>query len=172
MPQPAGRPSTLAAIDERIYRSFRSSLHQRQRAERLLVGITGAQHWWAVASLAALVLDRDRRCAWARANAILGAAWAAAKLLSRAIGRPRPNLDTCPPARHKTDRESFPSTHATIVFAAAVALRPLLPRTPLILLALATASGRLLLGEHYPSDVAAGAALGAAVAAPFARSAI
>jgi len=168
--QPA-RQSTLAAIDERVYRSFRSALHQRQRPEHLILRITRAQNWWAVASLAALVLDRDRRGAWARGNAILAAAWGAAKLISRAIRRPRPNLADCRPARHKTDRESFPSTHVTVAFAAAVALPPLLPRTPLILLAIATATGRLLLGEHYPSDVAAGAALGAVAGAPFARSA-
>jgi membrane-associated phospholipid phosphatase len=52
-----------------------------------------------------------------------------------------------------------------------MALPPLLPRTPLVVIALATASGRLLLGEHYPSDVAAGAVLGVAVAAPHARRA-
>jgi hypothetical protein len=59
--------------------------------------------------------------------------------------------------------------HVTIATAAAIALPPLLPRTPLILLATGTAISRLLLGEHYPSDVAAGAILGAAIAAPYAR---
>ena len=160
------RPATLAALDDRIYRWCRSALQERHYAERLIVGITRAQNGWAIASQAALAVDRDRRWAWARANAVLGAAWAAAKLVSRIVRRPRPNLDDCRPARHKTDRESFPSTHATTAFAAAIALPPLLPRTPLICLAITTAAGRLLLGEHYPSDVAAGAALGLAVAAP------
>jgi undecaprenyl-diphosphatase len=113
--------------------------------------------------------DRDRRGAWARVNAVLGGAWAAAKLINRTVRRPRPNLSDCRPARYKTDRESFPSTHVTIATAAAIALPPLLPRTPLILLATGTAISRLLLGEHYPSDVAAGAILGAAIAAPYAR---
>ncbi len=171
MPRPAAH-SSLAAIDDRIYRALRSALHEHHDVERLIVAVTRAQHWWAVASLTAVVVDHDRRPSWARANTALGAAWAAAKLSSRTVRRPRPNLADCPPARHKTDRESFPSTHATIAFAAATALPPLLPRTPLILLATATAIGRLLLGEHYPSDVAAGAALGAAVAAPFAISRI
>lgn len=169
MPQPTRQPS-LAAIDERIYRRFRSPLHQRQRAERLLVGVNKAQNWWALASLSALVIDRNRRGAWARANAALAAAWAAAKLISRAIRRPRPNFADCRPARHHTDRQSFPSTHATTAFAATVAVPPLLPRRPLILHAVTTASARLLLGEHYPSDILGGAALGAVVAAPFARA--
>ena len=140
-------------------------LHDRHDAERVILAASRAQNWWAAAGAAALVVDRDRRRAWTHANMILGAAWATAKLISRTVRRARPNLADCPPARHKTDRESFPSTHATIAFAAAIALRPLLPRTPLMLLAITTASGRLLLGEHYPSDVAAGALLGATVAA-------
>ncbi len=169
MPQPT-RQAPLAAIDEQIYRAFRSALHDHQHTERAIVAVTRAQNWWADGGLAAIVVDPDRRFAWARANTVLGAAWAAAKLISRTVRRPRPNLTDCPPARHKTDRESFPSTHTTVIFAAAVALPPLLPQPPLILLAITTATTRLLLGEHHPTDVAAGAALGAALAAPLARS--
>lgn len=170
MPQPPGQ-APLTTIDEQIYRAFRSALHDRPHTERAILAVTRAQHWWAVAGLAAIVVDREHRSAWARANTLLGGAWAAAKLISRSVRRPRPNLSDCPPARRKSDRESFPSTHTTVIVAAAVALPPLLPQTPLILLAIATATTRLLLGEHYPSDVAAGAALGAALAAPLARSA-
>jgi membrane-associated phospholipid phosphatase len=168
MPAPTSQ-SLLAAVDDQIYRWFRSKLRERHHAERLIIAVTRAQHGWAIAGLLALTADRDRRAAWTRANAILGAAWAAAKLTSRTVKRPRPNLTDCRPARHKTDRQSFPSTHVTIASAAAIALPPLLPRTPLILLATATAISRLLLGEHYPSDVAAGALLGTAIAAPHAR---
>jgi hypothetical protein len=75
----------------------------------VILAVTQAQHWWALASLAALAVDRDHRRAWARANAVLAAAWAAAKLFGRTVRRPRPNLDDCRPAR-TTDRESFPST--------------------------------------------------------------
>jgi membrane-associated phospholipid phosphatase len=162
VPQPI-RQATLIAIDERIYRTFRFALDERHDTERVIIAITKVQNWWAAASLAALLADRDRRSAWARANAALAGAWVAAKLTSRTVRRPRPNLADCQPARHNSDRESFPSSHATIAFAAVVALPPLLPRTPLILFAITTASGRLLLGEHYPSDVAAGAILGTAV---------
>lgn len=169
MPQPPGQ-APLAAIDERIYRAFRSALHDRPHTERVILALTRAQHCWPVAGLAATVVDRKHRSAWTRANTAVGGAWAAAKLTSRIVRRPRPNLTDCPPARRKTDRESFPSTHTTVIFAAAVALPPLLPPTPLIYFATATATTRLLLGEHYPSDVAAGAALGAALAAPLARS--
>ncbi len=171
MPRPLSHP-TLTAIDDQIYRSVRCALYHHEDAERAILAITRAQNLWPIAALLVVIVDGDRRAAWARATAVLGSAFAVAKLVSRTVGRPRPKLDECPPARHKPDRQSFPSTHTTVSFAAAIALPPLLPRTPLIALAVATASGRLLLGEHYPSDITAGAALGAAMAAPFARAAI
>ena len=55
---------------------------------------------------------------------------------------------------------SFPSSHSTSSFAAAQAFGPLLPRGPLLGAAAGMAFSRLYLGVHYPSDVAAGAALG------------
>ena len=55
---------------------------------------------------------------------------------------------------------SFPSSHSTSSFAAAQAFGRLLPRGPLLGAAAAMAFSRLYLGVHYPSDVAAGAALG------------
>jgi membrane-associated phospholipid phosphatase len=158
-----------ADLDARIYRYFRSALLHRQGAEPMILAVIRAQNWWAPAGLATMIADRDRRPAWAHANTVVAIAWATAKLLSRAIKRPRPHFVDCPPARLKTDRESFPSTHATVSFAAAVAVTPLLPTTPLHALATATAIARLLLGEHYPSDVAAGAILGIGIAAPFCR---
>jgi undecaprenyl-diphosphatase len=56
---------------------------------------------------------------------------------------------------------SFPSSHATSSFAAARAFGRLLPAPPLYAAAAAMGVSRLCLGVHYPSDVAAGAALGA-----------
>jgi undecaprenyl-diphosphatase len=168
MSAPALR-SRLTDLDDRTYRRFRSVLHDRRRAERVIIGVTRAQNLWAIAGVVALAADGDRRRAWTRAEAVLGAAWAAAKLVSLTVRRPRPNLCGCPPARRKADGQSFPSTHVTVASAAAVALPPLLPRTALIAVATGTAIGRLLLGEHYPSDVAAGAILGTAVAAPYGR---
>ncbi|MGW0765662.1 phosphatase PAP2 family protein [Streptomyces sp. NPDC002676] len=61
---------------------------------------------------------------------------------------------------------SFPSNHAAIAFAAAVALYFVSRRLGLVaaVCAGAMAASRVWVGVHYPHDVAAGAAVGAAVA--------
>ncbi|ANW18521.1 phosphatase PAP2 family protein [Streptomyces clavuligerus] len=63
---------------------------------------------------------------------------------------------------------SFPSAHATSASAAAVAFGALLPAplgaAALTSLAAAMCLSRLVVGVHYPTDIAAGAALGALAA--------
>lgn len=61
---------------------------------------------------------------------------------------------------------SFPSGHAATAFGAAVALAVLVPRVRWWALGLATlvAVSRVYLGMHFTADVAAGAALGTAIA--------
>ncbi len=60
---------------------------------------------------------------------------------------------------------SFPAGHAATAFAGAVLLSSLRPRLAPWFLLLATVIGfsRIYVGVHYPTDVLAGAALGAAV---------
>ena len=154
-----------ATADERIYRALRSSLQHHERTEKAVLAAIRVENLWAIAGLAVVISDRDRRRSWAHANATALAAFAIAKLASRTIERPRPDFPGCPPARDKSDRQSFPSTHAAVSFAAAAAIPPLLPAAPLAGVAVATAVARVLLGEHHPSDVAAGALLGIGVSA-------
>ena len=59
---------------------------------------------------------------------------------------------------------SFPSAHATSTTAAAVAFGGLLGSPLAAAVVPPMALSRLVLGVHYPSDVVAGSALGAAVA--------
>ncbi|MEA2386470.1 MAG: hypothetical protein QOJ22_644 [Thermoleophilaceae bacterium] len=59
---------------------------------------------------------------------------------------------------------SYPSAHAATSVAGARSLAETLPPAPLWALAAALAGSRLHLRVHYPSDILAGAALGAAVA--------
>jgi undecaprenyl-diphosphatase len=83
------------------------------------------------------------------------------------IGRPRP-FETYPdvdPLLGGTLGSSMPSGHAATSFAGAVILgglyRPGLPY--FLVLAVAISYSRMYLGVHYPFDVIAGAAIGAAV---------
>lgn len=70
-----------------------------------------------------------------------------------------------PPLGRATSRFSFPSAHAASSLAGATALGRVAPpaRLPLLAVAALVCAGRPYLGMHYPSDVLAGAALGAAI---------
>jgi undecaprenyl-diphosphatase len=86
------------------------------------------------------------------------------------VGRPRPALGAGGVALAgsfiPTDLDSFPSGHATSVFAVATVVATFYPRLrlPLFMLAAAVALGRVYLGRHYVSDILAGALLGLVVA--------
>jgi undecaprenyl-diphosphatase len=87
--------------------------------------------------------------------------------VKRVVRRPRPVLAGAEPLVRTAGRHSFPSSHATSSAAAVVAFGALLPRAPLRPLpplAAAVCVSRLVVGVHYPSDVACGALLGAATA--------
>ncbi|MFD5622365.1 phosphatase PAP2 family protein [Streptomyces yangpuensis] len=81
----------------------------------------------------------------------------------RAVGGAAASLVACPPPGD----HSFPSNHAAIAGAAAVALVIAARRlAPLVVpLALLMAFSRVFVGVHYPHDVALGLLLGGAVAA-------
>ncbi len=83
----------------------------------------------------------------------------------RLVGRGRPSaagLGECFVA--EPDRFSFPSGHATASLAVALAYTLAFPALAVPILALATLVGisRVVLGVHYPGDVAAGQALAVA----------
>jgi undecaprenyl-diphosphatase len=80
--------------------------------------------------------------------------------------RPFDALEGVEPLFGGTLGGSLPSGHAATSFAGAVVLTYLFPRgaPAFFLLALAIAFSRVYVGVHFPSDVLAGAVLGAAVA--------
>jgi undecaprenyl-diphosphatase len=103
------------------------------------------------------------------AAASAGLALAAAVGLSIAVARARPFASDPSHVRllipHAADA-GFPSDHATAAFAIATALlvRDRRYGLPTLVLAFLLAAGRVAAGVHFPSDVLAGAALGALVA--------
>jgi undecaprenyl-diphosphatase len=100
-------------------------------------------------------------CASGFASAAL--AYAVAFVIHHSWSRPRPYMShhISHPWSSTTDA-SFPSDHATVSFAIAFAVLAFDPVAGAIFLVTAAiiAVGRLLIGAHYPSDVAAGLIIG------------
>jgi membrane-associated phospholipid phosphatase len=117
---------------------------------------------WLALGLGGAAVDRDiqRRRAWLRGVGTVAAAYALNYAVKVVIRRRRPELDGLPALSPVVSRLSFPSAHATTSFAAARAYGRLIPAAPLYAAAAGFALSRPYLGVHYPSDVAAGAALG------------
>lgn len=122
--------------------------------------------WFGIGTLGAL-LDRRRRKQWLATAAIGPAAIGFNFLIKLIIRRERPVLEGLPPLGGAPSSLSFPSAHATASFAAATAMSRFAPelRGALFGAAALMAVTRPYLGMHYPSDVAAGAALGTVLGA-------
>ncbi|MGP3686870.1 phosphatase PAP2 family protein [Streptomyces sp. IBSNAI002] len=136
----------------------------------LLFGVLFLAVWW-----------RSRARAGSRAvtlavlaPAATAAAYVASELVKSTVDEERPcravagaaaSLVPCPP----TGDWSFPSNHAAIAGAAAVALAMAVRRLVLLTvpLALLMAFSRVFVGVHYPHDVAMGLLLGGSLAALF-----
>jgi undecaprenyl-diphosphatase len=126
--------------------------------------------WFAAAAcLQATGNPRAGRAA-RRGLASLAAASAAANLIGKGLAsRRRPDAEV-PAARrlpHAPWTSSFPSGHAASAAAFAVGAAMEMPElVPAVFaLALAVGASRVVTGVHYPSDVLAGFAVGAAAAA-------
>jgi membrane-associated phospholipid phosphatase len=153
------------ALDLVLYRRVRSLARSPVRARWVRrysrLGEHGAV--WLALGAGGVLVDGPRRGRWARATGCVGAAYLLSTSIKLAIGRQRPVVEDLPHLMATPTGLSFPSSHSTSSFAAARAYGQLLPAAPLYAAAAAMAISRLYLGVHYPSDVAAGAALGTAI---------
>ena len=149
-------------MDLQVYRGVRSlartpaTVAYARRYSRLGEHSAG----WLVLGALGVLADGRRRSRWTRATLSVAAAYVVSTSIKLAVGRRRPVIEDLPHLMATPTGLSFPSSHATSSFAAARAFGALLPAPPLYGAALAMAASRLYLGVHYPSDVAAGAALG------------
>lgn len=122
-----------------------------------------AAGWVALSGIGAL-LDRRHRRDWLLVGVGAVAAHAAAIVIKLAVRRRRPHHPDIAVNVGTPSALSFPSAHATSSTAAAMLLCRA-TRSPLPLVAVPLmALSRLVLGVHYPTDVLAGMAVGAAVA--------
>jgi membrane-associated phospholipid phosphatase len=153
------------AADLAVYRRIRLMAHAPHRVRWVRRYSRLGEHgmvWLALGCLGSAA-DAERRGRWVRATVCVGAAYLISTSIKMAIGRKRPVIEDLPHLMVTPTGLSFPSSHSTSSFAAARAFGPLLPSPPLYGAALAMALSRLYLGVHYPSDIAAGAALGTAL---------
>lgn len=161
-PEPGSR---LARADEGIYRALRVA-PALERPVRLFSRSGEHAACWLALGAAAALIDRPRRDRWLRATGSVGCAYALNVALKHVVRRRRPRFDDLPALTSTLTELSFPSAHAASAFAAARAYSAIVPAAaaPLHFAATAMALSRVALGVHYPSDIAAGALLGTAVA--------
>jgi membrane-associated phospholipid phosphatase len=156
----------LAALDLALYRLARTAGHSpgAERAVRRFSLLGEHAAVWLALGAGGMALDPARRDRWRRGVAVVGGAYVLNTALKIVVRRRRPQVSDLPPLAGTPTALSFPSAHATSSFAGARTYSELLPAGPLYALAAALALSRLYLGVHWPSDSAAGAGLGLAVA--------
>ena len=162
-------------MDWSILHSLNEFLFRHDAVEDPLLFYVEVSEAVFIAGLAILFLVAHGRarqaCRRAAVAAFLsaGLALAIGKVISELVDRARPFVADPGGVHlfsHQAADPGFPSDHATAAFAIAVAIFLRNRRWGGVVLAAATvlSVGRVALGVHYPSDVLAGAALGATAA--------
>jgi hypothetical protein len=158
----------LETLDRRLLIELRTRGHGNARVERGIELFSRAgEHgacWYALGALGwAYSRPGDpRRRAWSRGVIVTASSYGLNYAVKRSVKRLRPQLDGLPPLSPVISKFSFPSAHSTTSFAAATAYSAAAPAAAPLFFAVAAAFAisRPYLAVHYPSDVAAGAALG------------
>lgn len=167
---PLSNPLQAQNIDIHVLKAI--NLHRPQSLDPAFQGISNTAEPIAVAVPVGMfitgLIKKDNSLKY-NAIQVVGALAVSTVItegLKYTIRRPRPYV-TYPYIQHKTTESdpSFPSGHATVAFATATSLSLHYPKwyviAPSFLWATTVAYSRLDLGQHYPSDVIAGALIGA-----------
>ncbi|MEV7688904.1 phosphatase PAP2 family protein [Streptomyces bungoensis] len=144
-----------------------------ERAGKVLSAVEEAAEssklWWGAAAVMAVAGGpRGRVAAVAGVSAVALAQLIANGLCKQLADRPRPPKEWIPhdEVHDRPDSSSFPSGHTAAAAAFTAAVTPTWPAAGAVcaLPAAMVALERVQSGAHYPSDVAAGAVIGAASA--------
>ncbi|MFF3461210.1 phosphatase PAP2 family protein [Streptomyces sp. NPDC001984] len=156
----------MDVMDQRILSALRAHGADPRVASAARALSLAGEHGalWLATGLVGAAVDGTRRGSWLRGTALVAGAHVASMAVKRVVRRARP--EHVEPLVRTVGPHSFPSSHAASATAAAVALGALGTYGTYAIRPLAAAMclSRLVAGVHYPSDVAAGAALGALTA--------
>ena len=160
IPVPTGEVRLLAGVQKRLLAVPGS----RQAAVTLSHVGEHALGWMAIAA-AGMAVDPARRGRWAMGGVGSFGAHATSVVVKRVVRRRRPDHPSVAVGVGTPSKLIFPSSHATsttafALLAGSVSGVPVAPALVPLMLA-----SRLVLGVHHPSDVVAGAAVGAGCAA-------
>lgn len=154
-------------LDLSLLRTMRTRWHTpaMEKAAMLLSKAGENAYVWFAIGVVGAIVDPDRRWQWVVAALTGPVAIVLNFGIKLIFKRPRPQLDGLPPLGGAPSSLSFPSAHATASFASATVVTRISPDLAPAVFGLATvmALTRPYLGMHYPSDIVAGAGLGAAL---------
>ncbi|GAA1482328.1 phosphatase PAP2 family protein [Gordonia sinesedis] len=168
LPEPTGEVAALIAVQDAV--ADRPGVRPAARGlshfgEHSLGWLAVGAIGWASARRRG---DTDAQRKWIEAGVGAFGAHAASVIIKRIVRRRRPSDPRITVGVSTPSRLSFPSSHATSTTAAAILIGRAAGAPPLLIPGILVPPmllSRLVLGVHYPSDVAAGAGIGAASAA-------